>query len=82
MGYSNMQLPCEKCITLAVCKAIAYKADTTKVIEVLMTGNTLASKCKLIEDYLLPNRSDRITPFIDMGRLQIVLTYLIEGILK
>ncbi len=82
MAYSNMQLPCEKCITLAICKAIALEVDGTKVNDVLIAGNRLAHKCTLIEAFLLPHREDRLTPHLDMGRLQIALTYLIQGILK
>jgi hypothetical protein len=79
---TNNKLPCIKCITLAICKAIALEADGTKVNDVLIAGNRLAFKCKLIEDYLLPIQDDRITMHLDMGRLQIALTYLVEGIEK
>lgn len=77
-----MKLPCVKCITLAVCRSMALEADTTKVNDVLITGNKLASKCKPIEDFLLPYEEDRVTRHFDMGKLQIVLTYLMEGIEK
>ena len=78
---TNTKLPCVKCITLPICKAIAFEVGGTKVNDVLIAGNILASKCRLIEDFLLPDET-RLTPHLDMGRLQIALTYLIEGIMK
>ena len=77
-----MKLPCVKCITLPICKAMALEADTTKVNDVFVAGNRLAMKCKQIEDYLMPYEEDRVTQHFDMGQLQIALTYLMEGIEK
>jgi len=77
-----MKLPCVNCITLAICKSIAMEVDGTKVNDVIVAGHRLAHKCKPIDDFLVPDPETKVTRHIDMGQLQIALTYLMEGIEK
>ena len=69
-------LPCENCITLAICKAIAHETDFKDVLSVLTTGNKLATKCTPIASYMLPAGNDNLKPQFDMSELQVVLRFL------